>query len=167
MRLPIAVGVAALMFLTTGCKEGQEAAEMLPHLSDDQAKEIVAAYAEEALRISGLAGYSRSALSPSPCEGRRGEYSHEVYSIQGVYQLIVPGPEQQRVIDRVRDGWRSLRYTITWERSFGRDRGGQVRATNPVDGAQFSLSTGELPVITLAIHTGCYRRSAAGAESTA
>ena len=67
MRLPIAVGMAALMFLTTGCKEGQEAAGMLPHLSDDQAKEIVAAYAEEALRISGLAGYSRSALSPSPC----------------------------------------------------------------------------------------------------
>ena len=131
---------------------------MLPEMSDDRAKEIVESYAEEALQLSGLSGFSEGSLSPAPCEGRRSEYSDEVYSIQGAYQLIVPGPEQQRVISRVRDGWRSLGYTITWERMLGRDRGGQVRATNPADGAQFSMSTGEIPALTLTIYAGCYRR---------
>ncbi len=162
----IAVGFAALMFLTNAWDEGQEAAEMVPEMSDDQAKAIVAAYAEEALRLSGLAGFADGSLSPGPCEGRRGEHSDEIYTIQGAYQLVVAGQEQQRVIDRVRDGWRSLGYTITSERTFGPDDGGQVFARNPADGAEFVISTGEVPALSLAIYAGCYRRIATGSAST-
>jgi hypothetical protein len=162
----IAVGLAALMLLTTGCDEGQEAAEMLPQMSDAQAKDIVEAYAEEALHLSGVSGFSQSSLTPGPCEGRRGEVSDGIYTIQGAYQLIVPGPEQQRVIDRVRDGWRALGYAITSERTFDPDRGGQVFARNPADGAEFVISTGEVPALSLAIYAGCFRRTTSEVQST-
>ena len=136
---------------------------MLPEMSDAQAEDIVAGYAEQALQLSGMSGFSQSSLSPGPCEGRRGEISDEIYTIQGAYQMIVPGPEQQRVIDRVRDGWRALGYSITSERTYGSERGGQVFARNPADGAEFVISTGEVPALSLAIYAGCYRRTPSGA----
>ena len=50
------------------------------------------------------------------------------------------------MIGRVRDGWRSLGYTITWERMLGRDRGGQVFAAESSPWCGIVISTGEVPV---------------------
>jgi hypothetical protein len=80
------------------------------------------------------------------------------HAMQGTYQLMVPLEQQPGLLDRVRAGWEAAGYTITGQRSF--DGGGEVKATNPRDGAQLRLTTGEPPAVRLLVHTACYQPTA-------
>lgn len=128
-------------------------------LTDDAARRLVADYADETLRLSGWSGFAQSRFSAAPCVGRRGETSDEIYAMQGAFQLLVPGPDQQALIDRVRAGWQSLRYTIVVARSFGPGLGGEVHAVNPGDATTLMLTSGAVPALALLLHSGCYRRT--------
>jgi hypothetical protein len=79
-------------------------------------------------------------------------------AMQGTYQLMVPLTEQPGLLDRVRAGWEAAGYTITGQRSF--DGGGEVKATNPKDGVQLRLTSGEPPAMRLLVHTACYQPTA-------
>jgi hypothetical protein len=70
----------------------------------------------------------------------------------------VPGPEQLPLIERVREGWKARGYTINSQRAISAEQG-DVRATNPSDGASLLLTSGEVPAMLLLIHTGCYQRN--------
>ena len=108
-------------------------------------------YAQEALDLSGWSGFSETRFSPMPCDDT-------AHAMQGTYQLMVPLDQQPGLLDRVRAGWEAAGYTITGQRSF--DGGGEVKATNPKDGAQLRLTTGEPPAVRLLIHTACYQPTA-------
>jgi hypothetical protein len=92
------ITVVAVVCLTTACTRRE--ADVAP-MDDATAEQIVARYAQEALEFSGWSGFSEYSHSPSPCVGRHGEDSDTIYAMQGAYQLLVPGPEQLPLIERV------------------------------------------------------------------
>jgi hypothetical protein len=153
--LPATMTVVAVVCLTTACTRRE--ADVAP-MDDATAEQIVARYAQEALEFSGWSAFSEYSHSPSPCVGRHGEDSDTVYAMQGAYQLLVPGPEQLPLIERVREGWKARGYTINSQRAISAEQG-DVRATNPSDGASLLLTSGEVPAMLLLIHTGCYQRN--------
>jgi hypothetical protein len=120
-------------------------------MTDTTAKQSVERYAQEALDLSGWSGFSETRFSPMPCDDT-------AHAMQGTYQLMVPLEQQPGLLERVRAGWEAAGYTITGQRSF--DGGGEVKATNPRDGAQLRLTTGEPPAVRLLIHTACYQPAA-------
>jgi hypothetical protein len=153
--LRITIMLVAVGCLTTACTERE--ADMAP-MDDATAEQIVERYAREALEFSGWSGFSEHSVAPGPCVGRQGEDSDTIYSMQGAYQLLVPGTDQLPLIDRVREGWQARGYTITAQRTLSAEQG-DVRATNPDDGASLVLTSGEIPAMLLLIHTGCYQRT--------
>ena len=141
--------LACLTVLTlTACTESETT---MATMTDNTAKEIVERYAHEALDLSGWSGFSETRFSPMPCDDT-------AQAMQGTYQLMVPLTEQPGVLDRVRAGWAAAGYTITGQRSF--DGGGEVKATNPKDGVQLRLTSGEPPAMRLLVHTACYQPAA-------
>jgi hypothetical protein len=104
------------------------------------AKQIVDQYAKATLTYSGQSQFSQSDIGSMPCEGRRGELSDTIYTMIGTYQLLVPASEQPALLNRVRDAWQAQGYTITAQRTYPSNGGGEVNATDPNDGVLFSLS---------------------------
>jgi hypothetical protein len=141
--------VLAILTLTA-CTESETT---MSAMTDTTAKEIVERYAQEALDLSGWSGFSETRFSPMPCDD-----DDTAHAMQGTYQLMVPLDQQPNLLDRLRAGWEAAGYTITGQRSF--DGGGEVKATNPKDGAQLRLTTGEPPAVRLLIHTACYQPTA-------
>ena len=156
-RLRGAALLALTILTTTACTESEAP---MASMTDTAAQQIVERYAEEALDLSGWSGFSEQRLSPGPCVGRQGEHSDTIYAMQGTYQLMVPLPQQAAMLQRVKAGWAAAGYTITGDRTFPDDSGGEVKATNPADGAQLRLTSGEPPAMRLLIHSGCYQRTA-------
>jgi hypothetical protein len=146
--------LASLTVLTlTACTESETT---MATMTDTAAKDIVQRYAQETLDLSGWSGFSETRFSPMPCD-------QTAQAMQGTYQLMVPVAQQPGVLDRVRAGWEAAGYTITAQRTFPDDSGGsgggggEVKATNPKDGTQLRLTTGEPPAVRLLIHTACYQ----------
>jgi hypothetical protein len=124
------------------------------------AEQIVNEYAQAILTYTGQAEYSTSSIHPSPCEGERGESSDTIYTMVGIYQLLVPAAEQAALLERVRANWQQQGYTITSQRTFPSDGVGEITATNPTDGVLLALTSGEPPAMSLSINTTCHRRPA-------
>jgi hypothetical protein len=146
-RLRRALLASLTVLSLTACNESETT---MATMTDTTAKQTVERYAQEALDLSGWSGFSETRFSPMPCDD-----DDTAHAMQGTYQLMVPLEQQPGLLDRVRAGWEAAGYTITGQRSF--DGGGEVKATNPRDGAQLRLTTGEPPAVRLLVHTACYQ----------
>jgi hypothetical protein len=153
----LAASLLATLALTTACTDKEADVDIQ---DPAVAKQIVDQYAQATLTYSGQNKFSEGDIASMPCEGKRGELSDMIYTMYGIYQLLVPAAEQHALIDRVRDAWHAKGYTITSQRTFPSDGLGEIRATNPNDGVQLSLTSGEPPAMRLSIYTKCHQRPA-------
>jgi hypothetical protein len=156
LRLTTASLLAALA-LTAACTERDADVETQDPAAAEQ---IVDQYAQASLTYSGQAKFSTSSIHPSPCEGKNGESSDTIYTMVGIYQLLVPGADQLAMLNRLRDAWRAQDYTITSQRTFPPGGRGEITATNPNDGVLLTLRSGLPPAMLLTINTKCRRRPA-------
>ena len=156
LRLTAVSMLAALTFIAACTEKDAYVEAQDPAI----ARQIVDQYARVTLAATGQDKFSQGGIASMPCEGRQGELSDRIYTMYGVYQLLVPADEQLAMLDRVRDAWKAQGYTITSQRTYPPGARGEVNATNPKDGALFSLSSGQPPSMSLSINTKCHRRPA-------
>jgi hypothetical protein len=90
LRLTAVSMLAALPFIAACTEKDADVEAQDPAI----AKQIVDQYAQATLASTGQDKFSQCDIGSMPCEGRLGELSDTVYTMYGVYQLLVPADEQ-------------------------------------------------------------------------
>ncbi len=151
LKTGLAASTAAIILALAACTGGNVETK-----TEDEAKQVVRQRGEQVAALIGSGAFTQNTESPGPCEGRLGETSRDVFSVQGSYTLPLEPAKQLSTIARVREAWQANGYEITEDRTINQERG-ILRATSE-DGFQLRIMSTPTPTsVGILIHSPCYR----------
>jgi hypothetical protein len=159
LRTRLRCAAAALLAAAglTACTTGG-AGTSVPTRAEADVTAEVNRYAQQVAEVIGGTRLDNPTTSPAQCTGKGGQFSADVFYVQGAYQLPLPVEQHRAALTTVRDRWKSDGLNITQDRTFA-NGGGEVSARNPADGYTLTLTSGKPPtILALIVHSGCYRR---------
>ncbi len=147
------VVAAATVIAVAGCSNTKDNMQTVAE------HQIIQQVHQQAIQIAQVAGGELKILdeSAAPCEGRRGELSEEIYTVQGSYQLPIPEAEHDAALARLRDAWQQQGYTITTDQTVSSSGYARLEADNPDRYHLFVASTIPPTMLAVGINSPCYR----------
>jgi hypothetical protein len=155
-----ALGAAACAVLLTlaGCSDRTGKDDAMKTISEADAISQVNRYAQSVADLIGTSKPENPKASGAACEGKAGEFSEDVYYVQGSYQIPLPNEQHVATLGRLRDQWRERGYTVKDDRTFPEQNRGILVVNDPADGYTVWIQSTKPPTaLALIIHTPCYR----------
>jgi hypothetical protein len=155
-----AIGAAACAVLLTlaGCSDPTGKDNTMKTIPEADAISQVNQYAQKVADLIGNTRLEDPAVSGAACEGKAGEFSEDVYYVQGSYTVPLPNEQHIATLGRLRDQWRKEGYTVKDDRTFPDQNRGILVVNSPADGYTVWIQSTKPPTaLALIIHTPCYQ----------
>jgi hypothetical protein len=75
------------------------------------------------------------------CENRRGEFSETVYYVFLNIQVLLPEEQHLAALQRMRERWRQVSYTIKSDRPLSGGTRGEIIVQNPADEFEIAVTS--------------------------
>jgi hypothetical protein len=149
---------ATTVIALAGCSGGPDE-DSKDNMQTAAENQVIQQVHERATGIAQVAGAELKIIgeSAAPCEGRKGELSDEIYTVQGSYQLPIPESEHAATLARLRDGWRRQNFTISTDPTTSPGRSARLEAVDPDQYHFFVASTIPPTMLGLRINSPCYK----------